>query len=323
MSNKLLYFPYINVPNSTWFTRMLLYWDEIGTIIPYEYIENPANLNDYTRSLVKESLVKQIMPGQYLYKIGSFKESFIKYLNGLSKSELLQRQKKFKSGEYFRIHLEKMDGLESEFMRMKLAEHAEYPWYYVERNTAREFMAYLAATLGKLDEINLSPISDDLDHLDHFLHASKSAKKTDNEISSLRLEVLDDLFPAPTKPLSASQIGEFKSKHGDKLSKFRLRVEQEILTIADMRDKTLKDKRLALFIEEAKESTQELINEMNKSGFGRLSLTKFGSIVSSIPGISQIFGLANSVIDAFKNEKIPTLDATFLYAAFAQKEILK
>ena len=28
-----IYYPYIKVPNSAWFTRTLLYWDEVGAIV--------------------------------------------------------------------------------------------------------------------------------------------------------------------------------------------------------------------------------------------------------------------------------------------------
>lgn len=34
MARKVLYFPYISVPESAWFTRVLLYWDEVGSIVP-------------------------------------------------------------------------------------------------------------------------------------------------------------------------------------------------------------------------------------------------------------------------------------------------
>ena len=60
MKNKVLYFPYINVPNSIWFTRMLLYWDEVGAIVPYEYIDNPEKLDSHTKSLVEAELVRAV-----------------------------------------------------------------------------------------------------------------------------------------------------------------------------------------------------------------------------------------------------------------------
>ena len=111
MSNKVLYFPYINVPNSIWFTRMLLYWDEVGAIVPYDFIEQPSKLDEHTRSLVQESLVRQIMPGNYLYQIPEFSSSFTNYLNLLGDKKLSKRTRAFRGGSYFKIHIEKMDGL--------------------------------------------------------------------------------------------------------------------------------------------------------------------------------------------------------------------
>ena len=50
MEADALYFPYIKVPKSAWFTRILLYWDKVGAIIPSDYvtahnIEEPAGHN--------------------------------------------------------------------------------------------------------------------------------------------------------------------------------------------------------------------------------------------------------------------------------------
>src|SRR5437763_444529 len=78
--NNVLYFPYIAVPNTVWFTRILLYWDQIGSIVPYDYIENPEMHDEYTRSLVEANLVVQVMPGMYLYNAPSVTPSFIEYL---------------------------------------------------------------------------------------------------------------------------------------------------------------------------------------------------------------------------------------------------
>ena len=37
IKNNLLYYPYINLPENTWLTQMLLYYDQIGTITPPLY----------------------------------------------------------------------------------------------------------------------------------------------------------------------------------------------------------------------------------------------------------------------------------------------
>lgn len=39
MSDKVLYFPYIDVPQSAWLTRMLLYWDTVGLSCPFSLLE--------------------------------------------------------------------------------------------------------------------------------------------------------------------------------------------------------------------------------------------------------------------------------------------
>lgn len=322
MKNKVLYFPYINVPNSAWFTRILLYWDEVGAIVPYDFIEVPEKLDEHTRSLVQECLVKQVIPKEYIYSIPSFGDSFSKYINSLKNKVIERKRTSFRKGYNSNVHIEKMDGLEYELRDMGLAKKSDYPWWFIEENTAWEFMAYLAATLGKLPDLQLDPISDDIRHLQHFLCSSRSEKSAQKKISNLRLEILEDIFPSPQKPLKAFEISNFKGKHSDKLKAFRNRVEKEIIDIADIDNKELRKRRLELFKEESQDAIKEIIDAMGNSGFRGITLGKFGSIISSIPGISSLTGLAKAVCDAFKKENFQTIDPCFLYAAYAQKEIL-
>lgn len=48
--DKVIYYPYINVPQNAWFTTVLLYWDEVGSIIPSDIL-NSDDINNYVRSL--------------------------------------------------------------------------------------------------------------------------------------------------------------------------------------------------------------------------------------------------------------------------------
>jgi len=45
--SKVLYFPYISLPKSNWMIRTLLYWDEIGSIVPINYSREPKKLEPY------------------------------------------------------------------------------------------------------------------------------------------------------------------------------------------------------------------------------------------------------------------------------------
>lgn len=83
MSGKVLYFPYIDIPQSAWLTRMLLYWDTVGVIMPYQFVEEPETLEDFTRDLLQAGLLAQVIPGQYVGDVPNFSKSFLAYLNSL------------------------------------------------------------------------------------------------------------------------------------------------------------------------------------------------------------------------------------------------
>ena len=71
MGNNVLYFPNIIVPGSARFTRMLLYWDTVGTIIPAEFMQRSEELGEHTRSLLEAQLLTAVIPGMHLYKVRS------------------------------------------------------------------------------------------------------------------------------------------------------------------------------------------------------------------------------------------------------------
>ena len=182
-------------------------------------------------------------------------------------------------------------------------------------------MSYLAATLGKLSELDFAPTTDDIIYLNKFLSSSKNIT-TEKKLEKLRLEVLNDILPAPNRSLTAYEIKKFKDTYYLDLKLFRNNIERELILIADINDPELKKRRIDLFKEESSEQIELIIEAMKKSGFRNLSLSKIGSIVSSIPGVGSLIGLANAVNGAFGKDDISRINPCFLYAAFAQKELL-
>src|SRR4051794_1325037 len=55
-----LYFPLISPPASAWLTRALLYWDQVGTIVPQSWVESPELLGAHTLELVQRGLLLQV-----------------------------------------------------------------------------------------------------------------------------------------------------------------------------------------------------------------------------------------------------------------------
>lgn len=60
-----LYYRYIRVPQTSWFTQVLLYWDKAASIVPLEMQmkpDGPGGLNPYMRELNREGLLDFINP---------------------------------------------------------------------------------------------------------------------------------------------------------------------------------------------------------------------------------------------------------------------
>jgi hypothetical protein len=64
MNSRVLYFPLINVPQNAWFARVLLYWDEVGAIVPNEVMRRQG-VTPYMKELIHEGLVSPTDPAQY------------------------------------------------------------------------------------------------------------------------------------------------------------------------------------------------------------------------------------------------------------------
>ena len=94
MKNKVLYYPYINLPQSDWLNRMLLYYEQVGTITPPAYKTYPSKFNSYTRELIREGLVRQIFPYEYIHNVEGFAESFEEYVSSLG-PQLTERRRSF------------------------------------------------------------------------------------------------------------------------------------------------------------------------------------------------------------------------------------
>jgi hypothetical protein len=320
--NNVLYFPHIQVPNSTWFTRTLLYWDKVGAIVPSDYINNPERFGQYTKELVQTKLLIRVVPGRYIGKVPNFSQAFLTYLHSLG-AELKQRQDAFKSVDgTWSIHAEKMEPLAEPLTELGLAKRLQYPWYKMEKDTATDFMGYLAAVLGSLDDVQCTPITDEIENLNHFIRAGTLHRNGLQELERLRCDVLEDLFPAPAIPLSPSEIAKFKERHGELLRNFRLHVEKQLIEMASISDPGLRNYRLNIFWDETHGTVDEIKARLNESGWPDLILGKFGSIVGEIPGVPFV-SLISAFYNALKPKEVDIKSSPLLYAAYAQEDLLE
>lgn len=316
MNNRVLYFPYIKVPESTWFTQMLLYWDQVASIVPSDFIGNPESLGSYMQDLLKEELVFQIIPGQYIQQIPNFLECFTKYIREIE-PELENRRNDFKAGKRFKIHIEKMGEIGRLLCDCDLAIDDDYPWYFVESKTANDFMTYLASSLGKLSELNSMPVTDSIRILRRIQPHTDEQAELEGKIGRIRLQILDSILPIPAETIAPATIRIFRDSHSDKLQNFRLRVEKEIIDIASINDSQLQKKRLDLFYEEAENNIIEIQDAMSNAGW-RVARGTI-SVLSAIFGTTPLVGLVGAIWNALSPEQKQKDAGDFAYAAYAGK----
>lgn len=316
MSNKVLYFPYINVPGSAWFTRMLLYWDNVATIVPMDFIYNPENLDEYTSSLSEAGLLEHIFPAQYTFGFPDFSRSFIKTIEG--SYDLEDRQKLFKKKSTVKIHAEKLSEIGNSLIELHLAEEKDrYGWYNVEKQTANEFMCYLAVFLGRHPDLNYAPITDQIHSLHTILADNNPVTNPHQKITEFRLQVLEKALPSPRSSLKPHEILKFKEKHGDELKRFRNEIEMELTLLADFKDVFLQQKRLELLKERIEEETKEIVSQMKDNGWSHILLGKWCPLIGEFPIVGIVPKIIGAVHAALNDVKPVNENSPWAYAAFA------
>lgn len=283
MRNNALYFPFINVPSNSWFFRVLLYWDKVSSIVPYDFVSNPELFSPHMRDLVTAELVEQVIPGQYVYQIPHFGDAFLEYVwkqmqkRGIIKTERLSNP--------FLIHIEKMGGIEKKLVNLRLAEPAKYPWYHVEDWVAEAFMCYLASTLGMMNDVNAAPVTNNRRTSQIFRRRTVTINSQNYiEMARIRQLFLSNLLPSPIEPLDIDKLTAFKLSHGRLMSKLRNTIEGSCAEIANIQNDEGRELRINTFLQEIEDDV-ETISDAMKSKWKRIS---FGSLIPILGGGAAI-----------------------------------
>ncbi|MBT2557697.1 hypothetical protein J7E24_07870 [Hymenobacter sp. ISL-91] len=322
MSNNILYFPYINIPNNEWTTKSVLYWDTVGAIVPDIYNDNPNEFESYMRSLIENQLVKQVYTYEYLGQIANFCDAFIQlvYQYGFN---IDQRRNDFIAGNDTRIHNAKVDySLWEELTKLGLAQRdrENQQWYRVEIKTARLLMMYLATVIAKLGDF--IPATDSIEYIDPSLRQ----KGMSRYLQQTRGKLLNDIMPCPVD-VDPVKLSHFKNKYYDQLRRFRNMLEQNLISIVDLNDSELRDSKYKLVLEEMLDASGEIKAKMNESNFKKVV---FGSIFGLIGAgvgyaddsrLSTSVSLLNAVYSALQGYDNASLRSPYAYLALIDKKL--
>ena len=326
-----IYYPYIKVPKNTWFARTLLYWDDIGAIVPYEYIEKPERLGPYMQGLVREGLVTQIHPGAYLWQAPNFVSAFLAHVDN---NPIAQ---KANINFWVRVHMEKLQKIGEKLCERGLAtrdkEYEYSPWYLVEPTIADNFMAYLVAVLGQLhEEKKYYPITDQSSSFHRFLPPPNQY-----HLTPLRKQLFEGILPAPSSTIEPAKIAEFKNRYKAELLRYRRLVEDKVSELSIIKDEADRVKRTNVVAKVLGKNVQELAARMKEQknwphiDFGNLCVIA-GSGISAWKAIidqdlelglaAAALSLAPAVYSAFKGSNLNLEDKPLAYAALAKNEFM-
>lgn len=299
--NKVLYFPYISIPPSTWLMQTLLYWDKIGTIVPSDYIYYPNKLGEHMRSLVKAELVDQIIPGLYVNDMQKMHDSFLDHVDKkLSKKKLLlnfySRAGKAFLAEHesfnysVKIHMEKLDSLADALICRGLAKRAEGPWYWVQKEIGYDFMAFLASAIGQTSRY--SPITNDEIYLSNYFD-SPGHKYNKLKHEAIRYRLLKDVLPVPVGDFDVDSISEFKKNNQKQLANFRNLIERFVSEANNYHEEELEGK-INEFMLDIEEQKNEIKSKMAENKW-YVVFSNFVAIGSAVGGVGMGLATGNKI----------------------------
>ena len=337
-----IYYPYIRVPKSAWFSRAALYWDSVATIVPDRWIQDPNQLGPYTLDLVQRGIVTQLFPSYTnLQSLGGL---FKDYVGTLESKELDRRRRNFRAGKTDVINQDKIT--EDAFYNLDslmLAGGTEGS-YNVEQRTAADYMAALALALSvpghakqiatseginsEADRIRWVPVTDQAHSLLPLLagtvEASNSALRERAEGQSMvglvQMMVLERLFPAPLAPVPPSELEKFRHRHAGLLPEFRREVEARVDVIFNLRTDWEQRRALDRIESEFQDAIRQVEAYMSESRFGRLVRSRWWALLGLIPGLDRLAGGA-TVVANIADPAPAQVRSPFAYAAFASAKL--
>jgi len=309
--------------NNNWFSKSILYWDEIQTIVPDSYSWEPERLMPFTRNLIKSGLITQAFPYDCNINYDLLREKMLEIINSKA-FEIDKKRENFELGNYDFIHKDKfVYEIFDDLIMLKLAKEKEHSgWYYVELETTRILMWLLATVMGY--KTNSNPSTDQGYYFSNVFYENFEGY----EKQQVRKIIVEDLLPFPTNP-NFENLSKFKNKNRGKLTKFRQEVESLIDVAAEIEDSEKRVQKGIELAEKLKAEKEELVAKLEESKTGKVLKSMVGgAIITSgtmwyLETITPLLGGTAGAVVAGTKAYLdnPIKDKKLEYIALLDKEI--
>ena len=169
-------------------------------------------------------------------------------------------------------------------------------WWMVEPTTAALYMGYLTGAMCGARH-DLFPVTNSSEMM-AFLAPPSPDMAT--RLQSLRYEVLSQALPAPSRPISATQIRDFKEDHGDDLRRLRRFLSGQLATIAEIDDLDLREARKDGIFQEIEDQVARLREQMSRRHWPRIIAVGIAGVAAAVtaavgaiitPGSAMVHGV--------------------------------
>jgi hypothetical protein len=327
--DRILYYPYINLPKTDWTVRTLLYYDNIGSIVPQEYFYSPErHYEPFMLELVQSELVIPIDPIRSLDNPWDISRPFLQFIEN-NQGRLSKKKENFSLGRQSKIHIDKFSGsrihadkfdgeIFYQLEHMGLARRGDNNWYMVEKYTADHLMKFLATIISS--KLEMQPTTDS--YRKRYLNPETTVETHKRET------ILSNLIPFPEE-IDLKKIRKFKDRHLDLLKAFKNRVEQLVLDESLVEGTEL----FKLKVEELVLRKNELTAKMNESQISNIILGSVCGVIGAYQGLAAadtvgaffgaMPGFASAIHSALKIEKAENIfdQSGLKYLALVDKRI--
>lgn len=276
-----LYFPYVRVPETPWFTQVLLYWDRAAAIVPSSLIRD-GEVAPYMTELADQHLLEYVEPDHELSddRWHIFDRAFI---------ELLESRPLPQAPVAFtKVHSGKLSHhLFYELRERGLAEHAQgagwETWWLIERGVAATYMAYLASVISGVRDSTL-PVTDQKQALGPL---GADEPDVERQLASLRYAAVTSALPAPAGPVPAAELRAFKEANADKLKHCRCFLDRKLADVAAEADPYLREVKAAGVLQEIEDEVKSLVESMRKRHWPRVGLIGIGGVMGTALAVAS------------------------------------
>jgi hypothetical protein len=217
MARTLLYYPTFRLPSDQWLKNTLLYWDEVGTIVPEKYFEEVAE-NDTIRYLCDEGIYKRFEPRGVIQDYEIAENMRQELVSRLDSQEFSAIKKKSNDDEMFSIEFDKMFYPAWEEFRARDLTDSDFNGHSIllKMPAALLYMGLLAKYLSSANTEDYVQPSTSLELYEDLVF------KGDNNISSIDsiAMTLKKIIPKVHDDTSVRKIIEFKRQRRDELLMF-------------------------------------------------------------------------------------------------------